>query len=165
MATWVMPASLTSSRKFPLPAIRRGSSRRFNAWPTIFRGFSTASRASLIHDLPRRCGTRREKKGGKSGKAARRPARGTPCRLAASPSRDSRLRRHLVGGVLDGFDDVLVAGAAAEVALKAVADFGFGRVRIVVEEGDRGHDHAGGAVAALEAVHLPEAFLDGVELA
>ncbi len=71
----------------------------------------------------------------------------------------------LLRRVLDRLDDVLVPGAAAEVAFQGVADLGFGRIRVAVEERVRGHDHAWGAVAALQTVHLPEAHLDRVVLA
>ena len=71
----------------------------------------------------------------------------------------------LVRRVLDGVDDVLVAGAAAEVAGDALPDLLLGRLRRVVQEVDRRHDHARGAEAALEAVLFPEAFLQGVQLA
>src|SRR5690606_37388963 len=72
---------------------------------------------------------------------------------------------HLVGRVLDRLHDVLVASAAAEVALQPVANLLFGRIRVALEQVGRGHDHAGRAVAALQAVLLPEAFLDRVQLA
>ena len=58
-----------------------------------------------------------------------------------------------------------VAGAAAQVALELRAD------RVLVEgsalavhEVDRRHDHAGGAIAALEAVVLAEGRLHGVQV-
>ena len=40
----------------------------------------------------------------------------------------------LLGGVLNGVDDVLVAGAAAEVAGDAFADLALGRRRVVLEQ-------------------------------
>src|SRR6266540_4212126 len=74
-------------------------------------------------------------------------------------------RRHLLGGPLDGLDDVVVAGAAAEVALQPVTDLGLRGPRVALEELGGRHDHARRAEAALKPVLLPEAFLDGVELA
>jgi hypothetical protein len=65
----------------------------------------------------------------------------------------------------DRVDDVLVAGAAAEVAVEAVADFVVCRVRVALDDLFGNHDHAGGAEAALEGVLGPESFLHGVELA
>ena len=59
---------------------------------------------------------------------------------------------------------MLVAGAAAEVAGDAFADLGLRRLRVVVQEVDGGHDHAGRAVAALQAVFFPEPFLQRVQL-
>src|SRR5258705_12325535 len=73
--------------------------------------------------------------------------------------------RHVLGGVLDGLHDVVVAGAAAEVAFQLVADVGLGGLGVALEELGRGHDHPRRAEAALQAVLLPEPFLDRVELA
>ena len=70
----------------------------------------------------------------------------------------------LVGGLLDGFEDAHVAGAAAEVSGEAFLDFGEGGVRVFGQEMMRGKDHAGGADAALRATVLQEALLDGVEV-
>src|SRR6266511_5406194 len=73
--------------------------------------------------------------------------------------------RHLLGGVLDGLDDVVIAGAAAEIALQPVPDLGLRGPRVALEELRGRHDHTGGAEAALEPVHVPEAFLEGMQLA
>src|SRR5262249_12401992 len=73
-------------------------------------------------------------------------------------------RRHLLGGPLDGLDDVVVARAAAEVAFEPVADLALRGPWVPLEELRGGHDHARCAEAALEAVLLPEAFLDRMEL-
>ena len=48
--------------------------------------------------------------------------------------------------------DVVVAGAAAEVAFEALADFLLGGVRIVGEQADRRHHHPRRAEAALQPV-------------
>ncbi len=61
--------------------------------------------------------------------------------------------------VLDGLDDVDVAGAAAEVAGDRLANLVVGRIGIAFEEGDGGHHHAGRAEAALQAMLLEEALL------
>src|SRR3954454_18231924 len=63
----------------------------------------------------------------------------------------------------DGLDDVVVAGAAAEVALEVLAHLLLGRVRDALQHVDRGHDHAGGAEAALEPVVLAEGLLHRVQ--
>src|SRR5579864_7635078 len=61
-------------------------------------------------------------------------------------------------------DDVLVAGATTEIAFEAVPDLFFGRVGIPLEQLSRGHDHTGRAEAALEAVLVPERFLDWMQV-
>src|SRR5437870_9876088 len=66
---------------------------------------------------------------------------------------------------LDGLDDVLVAGAAAEVALEGPADLLLARRRVVLEQAHRREHHPGCAVAALQRVLLVEGLLHGVELA
>src|SRR3972149_5861891 len=65
---------------------------------------------------------------------------------------------HLAGCGLNGVDDVLVAGAAAEVAGDGAADFGFARVGVSREQRRPGENHSRRAVAALEAEPLPEPF-------
>src|SRR5215471_1921463 len=75
----------------------------------------------------------------------------------------SRLAR-LGGRVLDRLDDVDVAGAAAEVSGDRPADLVLVGVLVALDERARSHHHARGAEAALEAVLLHEALLDGVQL-
>src|ERR671925_84850 len=66
---------------------------------------------------------------------------------------------------VDGLDDVLVAGAAAEVALEPAPDLGIGEpVAVRAEELDAGHDHPRRAEAALEGVTLPERLLQRMQL-
>src|SRR5471030_1978619 len=67
------------------------------------------------------------------------------------------------GGLADRRDDVLVAGAAAQIAFDPVADLVVRGIRVAGEQVRGGHDHAGGTEAALEAVFLPERILDGVQ--
>src|SRR5262249_43462532 len=69
------------------------------------------------------------------------------------------------GGVLDRFHDVDVPGAAAQVPGDRVADLGFRRIRVASEQRDAGHHHPRRAVAALQAVLLPEPFLDRMQRA
>ena len=67
---------------------------------------------------------------------------------------------HRLGAGGDRVDDVLVAGAAAEIAFELFADDVVGEVvALAMDQIDRGHDHAGGAEAALQAVMLAEGFL------
>ena len=62
-------------------------------------------------------------------------------------------------GGKDGLDDVLIAGAAAEIARHAKADVrGAGR-RVVLQQTPGTGDHARGAKAALQAVMLAKALL------
>src|SRR5437764_8481606 len=71
----------------------------------------------------------------------------------------------VLGRPADRADDVLVAGAPADLTGQHLADLGLGRVRVAVEQPARGHHHAGRAEAALQAVTLDEPVLDRVELA
>src|SRR3954469_8992444 len=80
-------------------------------------------------------------------------------------SRFDRPTATLLGRVLHRLDDVLVPGATAQIALQSMPDLLLGRIRVAIQEGVGGHDHARCAVAALESVHLPKAHLDLVELA
>src|SRR5580704_5985695 len=73
-------------------------------------------------------------------------------------------RRATFGHVLcargDGFHDVVVAGAAADISVKLIADGVL--VEVVTAPAydvERRHDHAGRAVAALEPVMLAERLL------
>src|ERR1700712_1698167 len=60
---------------------------------------------------------------------------------------------HAAGGIKHRFDDVVVAGAAADVAFEFVADgFLVELAAVAVHDIDRRHDHARGAVAALQAM-------------
>src|SRR5438309_8095903 len=65
----------------------------------------------------------------------------------------------------DRLDDVHVPGAAAEVALQALPDVVLGRGRVLLEKVGGRHDEAGGAVAALQAVLIPESLLDRMQRA
>ena len=79
-------------------------------------------------------------------------------RLAAALRGGELLRRRL-----HGLDDVLVAGAAAQVAGDAVADLLLARVRVLLEQPVGARHHAGRAVAALQAVLLVERLLQRVQ--
>src|SRR4030095_3560217 len=67
--------------------------------------------------------------------------------------------------VLHGLHDVLVPGAAAQIARDRLADLLLARALAALEERAAGHEHPGGAEAALQRVLLGEAFLDRMELA
>jgi len=71
---------------------------------------------------------------------------------------------HLACALGDRLDDVVIAGAAADVAFEPVADRGFVEMRaFAIDEVDRGHDHAGGAKPALEAMIVLERLLHRVQ--
>src|SRR5436190_10867314 len=80
---------------------------------------------------------------------------GASCLLFCRPGRRCPYRPRLLlerssGHRLDCVDDVLVAGATADVALERVPDLGFARPRILLEQADGGEHHAARAIAALE---------------
>src|SRR5689334_2359336 len=99
--------------------------------------------------------------------------RGSSRRLIALPIRRSAVAAmtpsllpggHLLGRPLDRLDDVVVAGAPAEVAFQLVTDLLLARRRVALQHLAGGHDHARRAEAALQTVLLPEALLDGMQL-
>src|SRR6185369_14592771 len=100
-----------------------------------------------------------------------RMRRSSSTRLTRAPSPPTEISStaihglHLPGRPLDGVDDVLVAGAAAEVPRDRPPDVVVGGMRVVLQEGRRRQHHARRAEPALQAVLLLEAFLDGVQLA
>src|SRR5437764_6990298 len=65
---------------------------------------------------------------------------------------------------LHRLDDVLVAGAAAQVAGQRPAHVLLGGIRVLLEQGRGGHHHARGAEPALESVLLPETLLERMQL-
>src|SRR3954470_15607162 len=67
---------------------------------------------------------------------------------------------HRLGAGGDRGNDVLVAGAAAQIAFQLFANDVVGEVvALAMDQIDRGHDHAGSAEAALQAVMLAKSFL------
>src|SRR2546428_9899140 len=89
----------------------------------------------------------------------RGPARRTPCGWPCL------LPGHVFGRPLDRLDDVVIASAPAEVAFQLVTDLLLGGARIAFEELGGRQDHARRAEAALQAMLLPEALLDRMEIA
>ena len=63
----------------------------------------------------------------------------------------------------DGFGDSRIAAATAEMFLHADRNVGIGRVGLFLQQTDDAHDHAGGAVAALESTFGKERFLDWMQ--
>jgi hypothetical protein len=72
--------------------------------------------------------------------------------------------RLILGSREYGTKDLRVAGAAAEIAGHPFDDIGFSGIRLMVEQAASGHDLAGRARTALQAVVVDEGALDGVEL-
>ncbi len=72
---------------------------------------------------------------------------------------------HALGGERDRLHDLRVAGTATDVTGDRFNDLRAGGRRISGEQGVRGEDHRGRAVAALHAVGLAEGVLHGRELA
>ncbi len=68
-----------------------------------------------------------------------------------------------LAGCQDGPDDVLITGAAAEVALQANPDTGRIQVVVLVDQRHGSHDHSRSAVAALQGMALVEGLLHGMQ--
>src|SRR5579875_83787 len=83
--------------------------------------------------------------------------------LVTSSNRLSSAGTHLFCSILDRAHNVLIAGAAADIALESLADFFFCGIGVILEQLIRGHNHARCAEATLQTVLLPETFLDGVQ--
>src|SRR6202453_2663095 len=69
----------------------------------------------------------------------------------------------MIRGPADGTHDVLVPGAAAHLTGDRGADLLLAGIRIMVKQPAAGHQHAGRAEAALEAVTVQEALLYRVQ--
>src|SRR5687767_11411115 len=73
------------------------------------------------------------------------------------------LAAHPRGGQLDGFVDLQIAGAAAEVPAQRLYDLGAGRRGSLLEERLAGEQESGSAVSALGRAELRERLLQRVE--
>src|SRR5262249_51619396 len=128
----VSPGRLTGSCHCPLPVMKRKSSLRPPAAPIPVA--LMACPPTIVSDL--------------SWFGFRRLLGGLPRASAAS---------HVLRARRDGFDDVVIAGAAAQVAFQLLADgLVVEVVAFTVDHVDRGHDHAWRAEAALKTVMLAE---------
>ncbi len=67
--------------------------------------------------------------------------------------------------LVDGVEDLLVPGAAAEVARQRLADLVVARIRDAAQEVGRGDDEAGRAEPALDRARIGERLLHGMEVA
>ena len=83
--------------------------------------------------------------------------------ITASPD-DGGAAAQPLRRILHRADDVLVSGAAAQVAFQAVPHRLVVRIGFLGEQVERLHDHAGRAEAALQRMVVAERFLDGVQL-
>src|SRR6267378_2123362 len=89
------------------------------------------------------------------------PRRG---KLAGLPrERSFPFLRHALRRELHRLDDLLIAGAAAQVSADRIANLLFGRIRIRIQQSLGGDQHPWSAVAALQAVRLAEAVLQDAQ--
>ena len=93
-----------------------------------------------------------------------------PLVLVALDRRAEKSRRHgssphRLGRRHHGIDDILIAGAAAEIAGQRLAHLVFGWRGVFAQEGRHGHQDARRAVAALQAVMLVHRLLERMQLA
>ena len=65
---------------------------------------------------------------------------------------------------LNRVDNVRVAGTPAKIPFQPVRDFLPSRLGVALKQLHAGHDHAGRAIAALQAVTFPEPLLHGMQL-
>src|SRR5579885_586625 len=72
---------------------------------------------------------------------------------------------HLLASILNRLDDIDIACAAAEIAGDRLAHFRFGGVGVLLQQRLAYQHHSRRAEAALQAMLLVEALLDGVQLA
>src|SRR3954452_13133427 len=72
---------------------------------------------------------------------------------------------HGLGACGNRLDDVVVAGAATDIALELLPNRVLVEARaLAVDDVDGGHDHSGGAEPTLQAVMLAKSLLHRVEL-
>src|ERR671931_466844 len=86
------------------------------------------------------------------------PGAGCPC-PRGSLARPHRRAREALGGQAHGVEDLLVAGAAAQVAGQRLADLGVAGARAAPQQVVGGDDQAGGAESALHCAGLDERLL------
>src|SRR5438477_2428645 len=69
-------------------------------------------------------------------------------------------RARFLRRILDRLDDVLIAGAAAQISFEPVTNFIARRIGIAINDLTRRDDHSRRAKTTLQAVLLPKAFLN-----
>src|SRR5690242_18554249 len=82
-----------------------------------------------------------------------------PMPVAVAVPSGISLPSHRLRAGLHGLDDVVVARTAADIAVEAVADLLFAETGVVFGQRDRGHHHARGTEAALQAVIVAKGLL------
>src|SRR6185437_575328 len=142
-----MPTSLISSTYLPLPVIKRRSSLRTTLAPMPSTPISLLPTGVSDPPIP-------------SNAAVSWFSRDCTQRLFG------RLRDlHAPGGIQHRLDDVVIAGAAADIAFELLPDGGLVELAtMALDDIDRRHDHARGAVAALQAVIVAERRLHRMQL-
>src|SRR5689334_7085634 len=114
----------------------------------VMRACACGLRTRAIQSAPgtTRSSTKRDApvmSGGSSRRSSRWPITVVIADLPGRASSQGPGGSGLVSGGEDGLDDVVVAGAPAEVALEPVADVVLRRVRVLLEEAHGRHDHPG----------------------
>src|SRR5262249_30884168 len=159
---WVWPGRLTSSVYWPLPVMKRKSSLRRTAAPMPVAFMAVSFLGTSLPDSPID-----RSDGGRLSLAhvlVGEPATTSPEHALSHLARASACRHRLRAG-RDRLQDVVVAGAAAEIAFELLADRLLVEVvALAADDVDRRHDHAGRAEAALQAVVLAERLLHRVQL-
>src|SRR6266478_1752174 len=94
------------------------------------------------------------------------PSPAPACRPMASAllrrTRGSR-SSHRVRPRFDREHDVVIPGAAAQIAFEIFADLAFARIGVILHQVERAHHHARRAEAALQRVVVAEGFLHRVQ--
>src|SRR4051812_789594 len=171
IARYSMPGRVMLSVHMVRPVMRRASSLRFRAAPTsALRPADGCSVTGMVS-----CPSSKHRVGGDLvGNLLGRPARVGRSRGGRTSGRagvggglgwfgGGAAGTQRAGSVAHGPHDVLVPGAAAQVAFQALADLGVGGVGVVLKQVDRSHDHAGRAEPALQGVPVVEGLLDRVQ--
>src|SRR5581483_7293538 len=159
----VWPGRVMSSVYWPLPVMKRWSSLRLTGAPMPV----AVTGVLLLVSMPPRGFLPADWSFGVEGRL------GCPGRGSAGGPRGERsalfrglphAAGHGRGARFHGGDDVVVARAAAQVALEPLADGVLVEVAALpLHQVDGGHDHAGGAEAALQGMVLPERLLHGMQ--
>src|SRR5918995_5403334 len=170
-------SSVTGHAMSSGPAHSKSRPENAATTPSMARAFDTSTpftfacayglRTTAIHSIP--CRLRSSvylaRPVRNSGSSLRRTGLPTDLSVIAISAPPLRPRAaHLAGGVEDRLHDVVVAGAAAQVALEGLAHLLFRGIGVLVQIALRGHHHARRAVPALQPVVAMKRFLDRMQL-